>query len=161
MYPGFFKSYKKLWTTVLDVIIDSINLVSEGQELKTNRVKGLGTLLQHCCSERGKARGGRESLAHSGSEIQHNRQLPIRTQGRFFPLGSWFCSLGHEGSSCLKLWTLLSFLPVEVQAPKGPFSFVLSLSLSVQADSVSANSIFFKRKKKGGGGTEKEKGKSS
>lgn len=82
MYPGFFKSYKKLWTTVLDVIIDCINLVSEGQELKTNRVKGLGTLLQHCCSERGKARGGRESLAHSGSEIQHNRQLPIRTQGR-------------------------------------------------------------------------------
>lgn len=38
-------------------------------------------------------------------------------------------------------------MPAEVQGSTESFSFVLSLNLSVQADSVSANSILFKKER--------------
>lgn len=129
--------------------------VSVGQRLKPSSVKGMGQLLQLCCSKRGKAGGGWESVAHSNSEIQWDTGNSwLEFKAWFYPLGSWFCFLSHpfssiKGSSHLKLHVFSAcFLPAEVQGSKDCFSFVLSLSLSVQADSVSANSILFKRKKK-------------
>lgn len=96
--------------------------------------------------------------AHSNSEIQQReccKLIPLFSRPRNNSPGLWalFCRLFHplshpyffkKGSTCLWLNNFLSLLPasriLEVQA----FHSVLSLSLSIQASSVSVYIVFSK-----------------
>lgn len=78
-----------------------------------------------------------------------------RPGSALYALGSAFGAhpfFSIKGRPHLKLYSFSAyFLPVEVQGSKDCLSFVLSLSLSVQADNISTNLIILQRERKEAG----------